>query len=95
MTKNKSKQIAELTSTLLNNISKELSKYCEEGAPQENIFACLMATQIISEAMSSRLKNMGVEDELIEFAIENAKNQITFLVSEQNGHFFISWEEEV
>lgn len=93
MTKEKSKKLGALTSLLLNKISKELAVYCEEDASEENLFACLMATQIISEAMASRLKIMGVNQELISFAIENAKNQITFLVSEQDGKFFITGEE--
>lgn len=93
MTKEKSKKLGALTSLLLDKISKELSVYCEEDASQENLFACLMATQIISEAMVSRLQMMGVDQDLISFAIENAKNQITFLISEQDGKFFIGGDE--
>lgn len=95
MAKDKSKKIGKIVSHLLDTISKELAPHCGEDASQENIFACLMATQIISETMATRLRDMNVQEDLIEFAIENAKNQITFLVSEQNGHFFIGGEDEV
>jgi hypothetical protein len=86
-------KIAEISSKFMQEIWLILKEYCNEDATDIDLFACLIATQTVAEAIATRLRNMDVEEDLIEYAIENAKNQVLFTMEEQEGKFYMKGEE--
>lgn len=90
---NKAERMAKLSSQFMQEIWEVLNEYCDENATQVDLFACLIASQTAAEAIATRLRNMNVKEELIEIAIENAKNQVVLLLKENEGNFYMKGEE--
>lgn len=93
MENNKAAKMAKLSSEFMQEIWEILQEYCDENATQVELFACLIASQTAAEAIATRLRNMNVSEDLIQVAIENAKNQVVLLLKENEGTFYMKGEE--
>lgn len=86
-------RMAQQSSKFLQEMWEILKQHCDADATEVDLFSCLMAAQTVAEAICTRLRNMGVEEELIQLAVENARNQILFTIEEQEGKFYMKGEE--
>ena len=93
MSEDNAEKMAKLSSQFMKKMWEILKDSCDADATEVELYACLMATHTVAEAIRMRLLNMDVDEELIEFAIENAKNQILFTLGEQEGKFYMKGEE--
>jgi len=86
-------EIAKLSSIFMKEIFDILKEHCDNDATEIDLFSCLIAVQTISETIISRLRNIGIEEELIQLAIENSKNQVLLSIKEDKGFFYMKGEE--
>ena len=86
--------MGEKTNKILIELLQILETHCPKTSEDElNLYSALMATQMVNEAIRIRLERIGADTDLIDTAIESAKNQIVLLMAEKNGLFTIKGEE--